>query len=324
MSKLIASLKDKFSVWDQGNDIFWDYCQPGIAFGCEQLGGYEWGDIDIIEVESAINSAIEHGIKMFDTADCYGKGLSEKRLGKILRQRRSDVCIATKYGVKFSTSGVHYDSSPRWAVTALEASLKRLKTDYIDLFQMHYWDGITSLDDVIDQLDKFVESGKIRAYGFTNIVNLPSKYCKNDNFRTISFEYSLANRGNELNAKNMAGRGFTFLSYGSLGQGVLTGKYKKTSVFSKNDRRSRPEYMNFHGSHLDRNINIVTVLEKWSGRLGISIPKLALSWIRSTIEGSVPIVGFKNPQQLEGALGLNEIKLSDEFMEELDQVSTTE
>ncbi len=294
----------------------------GIIFGCEQLGGFKWGQLDINEVIYAIEQAVDSGVKIFDTADCYGKGQSEERLGKVLQPYRSQVAIASKYSVRFSSNGVYYDSSPEWATEALHASLKRLGTDYIDLFQMHYWDQKTNFEDVISQMEKFIEAGKIRSYGFTNVKKLPSKLHGNSNFQTMSLEYSLANRSNELAAKDFNSRNFTFFSYGSLGQGVLSGKYGKLSKFSDEDRRSRPEYKNFHGQNYESNLKIVEVINKWSKYLDIPVPRLALSWIRKAIPNSVPIVGIKSTNQLEGVLGLKDFDLPNEAFNEFDMISS--
>jgi len=294
----------------------------GFIFGCEQLGGFEWGQVDINEVIHAIEQAVDLGVNTFDTADCYGKGQSEERLGNVLRSCRSRVAIASKYGVRFSSDGVYYDSSPEWATEALDASLKRLGTDYIDLFQMHYWDQKTNLEDVIYQMEKFIEAGKIRSYGFTNVNKLPSELRGNSNYQTMSLEYSLANRSNELAAKDFSSRNFTFFSYGSLGQGVLSGKYGKSSKFSAEDRRSRPEYKNFYGQNYESNLGIVEVINKWGKHLDMPVPMLALSWIRKAIPNSVPIVGIKNTSQLEGVLGLTDFVLPDEAFNEFDMVSS--
>lgn len=300
---------------------FREYFESGLVFGCEQLGGYEWGDLDIAEVENAVVEAVHSGVGVFDTADCYGKGLSEQRLGRILRSHRSKVLLATKFGVRLSGNSVRYDSSPEWAVAALHESLKRLQTDHIDLFQMHYWDKTTNLDDVVCQLEKLCDVGKIRAYGFTNITELPSEWMRTSRFQTMSLEYSLANRTQESTARQFGESHFLFLSYGSLGQGVLTGKYDGMINFSANDRRSRSEYKNFHGMKLENNIRIVHALKKWSYRLDVGVPKLALKWIAKAIPNAVPIVGIKNVQQLTGVLGLAETGLPDEVFEDLDRVS---
>ena len=300
---------------------FLKYCSAGIIFGCEQLGGFEWGQVDINKVLRAIEQAVDSGVRVFDTADCYGKGLSEERLGKVLHSCRSRVVIASKYGVRFSSDGVYYDSSPEWATVSLNASLKRLGTDYIDLYQMHYWDKKTDLEDVISQMEKFIDEGKIRSYGFTNVDKIPSKLIGNANFQTMSLEYSLANRSKERAAKDYSSRNFSFLSYGSLGQGMLSGKYKKSSKFSSLDRRSRLEYKNFHGDKYESNLKIVEVISKWSKRLDMPIPMLALSWIRRAIHNSVPIVGIKNTGQLDGVLGLTDFVLPEEAFNEFNVVS---
>src|SRR5437870_6740728 len=162
-----------------------------LAFGCEQLGGFEWGAVDPREVAAAIDLAVDQGITLFDTADCYGRGDSERRVGEILKKHRERVIIATKFGVRFRDSGaVWYDSTPQWAEEALDASLARLDTDTVDILQMHYWDEVTPLRALFDRLEQLRERRKIRWYGIPNHVPqdiVPQEYL---GMVSASFEYS--------------------------------------------------------------------------------------------------------------------------------------
>ena len=121
---------------------------PRLMLGAEALGGHDWGDLDVSEVERACSSAIELGLTFFDVADCYGLGLAEERLGRLVKSKRDQVVIATKFGVRVSGGKTRYDTSPGYIADALEASLKRLGTDYIDLYQVHWPDGKTPLGEV--------------------------------------------------------------------------------------------------------------------------------------------------------------------------------
>ncbi len=293
-----------------------------MAFGCEQLGGYEWGDVDVAEVQSAIELALDRGVTLFDTADCYGRGLSERRLGKILAGRRDRALIATKFGVRFSDSGtVYYDASPEWAQRALESSLTRLETDRVDVLQLHYWDGRSSLDALFDRLEALRESGKIRCYGVTNYVPDAREIVDRPGLASVSLEYSLIHRLHERSALQLVAAGLTFLAYGSLGQGMLTGKYRPGDRFGSDDRRSRPAYRNFHGDQFVRNASIVEVVRAQADALGASPSQVALAWILNAIPRGVALVGIKRPAQLEEAVGALSLVLGRENIAALDSIS---
>ena len=136
--------------------------------GCP-MGGYGWGNVQESELIDAVHAALDQGVNFFDTADTYGLGQSEITLGKALGSRRKDVVVASKFGVRVGDGKTVYDNSPAWIEEALHGSLKRLGTDYIDLYQVHYRDGITPIGLVVETLEKLKGQGKIRYYGLCNI-----------------------------------------------------------------------------------------------------------------------------------------------------------
>ena len=136
--------------------------------GCP-MGGYGWGQVEEHELVDAVNAALDQGINFFDTADTYGLGQSEKTLGKALGNRRKDAVIATKFGVRVENGRTFYDNSPQWIKEACESSLKRLSTDYIDLYQVHYRDGVTPIGEVLQALEQLRSQGKIRYFGLSNL-----------------------------------------------------------------------------------------------------------------------------------------------------------
>lgn len=292
-----------------------------LVFGCEQLGGYEWGSVDENEIHSAIEVALESGVRLFDTADCYGKGHSETQLGILKSSRHREMRVATKGGVRFGSKGVFYDNSRTYLETALDASLARLKSENVALYQVHHWDRSTPVHEICDSLEVFVRKGKIESYGLCNITDIPSELTEFPNLKTISNELSLANRTHQRAASDAMKLGLIFLPYGVLGQGILTGKYSKESDFPQNDRRVREEYGNFHGLRLERNLAIVDVLKRWSTHLGFPISSLALAWVRSINESVWPLVGIKKTSQILDAIaGLN-VDLPHELLAELNEVS---
>ena len=130
-----------------------------IGIGGCPMGGYGWGNVQEKELLDAVHAAIHEGINFFDTADTYGLGQSEITLGKAIGSHRRDVVIATKFGVRVSKEKTVYDNSPEWIRKALESSLRRLGTDYVDLYQVHYRDGVTPISVVVEVLEELRQKG---------------------------------------------------------------------------------------------------------------------------------------------------------------------
>lgn len=270
--------------------------------GCP-MGGYGWGNVQEQELIDAVHAAIDSGITMFDTADTYGLGKSEETLGKGLGSHRGDVVIATKFGVRVENGKTFYDNSKEWIRTAVERSLKRLKTDYIDLYQVHYRDGKTSILEVIDSLEQLKKEGKIRYYGLSNIHKSDVRELEECKGAFVSFqdEYSLACRKNEADIIELADKfRMTPFTWGSLGQGILTGKYDKKCSFGPDDRRSREVYVNFHGEKLLKNLEIVEKLKEISKEENRTIPSVAIRFILDYLPGSIVLAGIKNASQVQG------------------------
>lgn len=279
--------------------------------GCP-MGGYGWGNVQEDELITAVHAAIDNGITMFDTADTYGLGQSEITLGKALSGRRKDVVIADKFGVRVENGKTFYDNSPEYIRNAINASLKRLKTDYIDLYQVHYRDGITPLPVVICTLEELKQAGKIRYYGLSNIHKEDYPELKQfiGKIASVQDEYSLACRKNEAELQILCSDFLmTPLTWGSLGQGILTGKYNKTTVFDSNDRRSRDIYVNFHGDKLLKNLEIVEYLKPIAQKYNKPISAIAIRFILDWLKESVVLVGAKRPSQI-----LDNIKSCDWFL----------
>lgn len=272
--------------------------------GCP-MGGYGWGDVQEAQLIEAVHTALENGINFFDTADTYGLGQSEITLSKALGHRRKDVVIASKFGVRRIDGQTVYDNSPEWIHEALEGSLKRLNTDYIDLYQVHYRDEKTPISVVIDALEELKNKGSIRAYGLSNIhqKDIPELLEHKGKFVSFQDEYSLACRKNESDMFDLAKTlEMTPLTWGSLGQGILTGKYDKNTVFGADDRRSRDIYVNFHGEKLLKNLEIVEVLKQIAAKYNKSVSSVAIRFILDYLPDSAVLVGIKNKGQIIGNL----------------------
>ena len=290
--------------------------------GCP-MGGYGWGYVSENAVIATVHRAIDGGVNFFDTADTYGLGQSERTLAKALDGRRENVVIATKFGVRVEKGKTFYDNSPKYMEKALNDSLKRLSTDYIDLYQIHYRDEATPLEAVVETLEKFKKQGKIRYYGLSNIHGEDFNEIKPflGKFASCQNEYSLVTRDNENDLLvNCSELQLTPMTWGSLGQGVLTGKYNIDSGFGVNDRRSRDIYTNFHGDKLRKNVEIVENMKPLAEKLGVSLAALAVRFILDHIPGSVALVGAKNPDQIEGTMTSMDFKLLKDELEFLENI----
>ena len=290
--------------------------------GCP-MGGYGWGYVSENAVIATVHRAIDGGINFFDTADTYGLGQSERTLAKALEGKRENVIIATKFGVRVENGKTFYDNSPEYIEKALNNSLKRLSTDYIDLYQIHYRDKTTPLEAVVEVLERLKEQGKIRCYGLSNVHGEDFKEVEpfSGMFASCQNEYSLVTRDNEndllFKCSNLQ---LTPMTWGSLGQGVLTGKYNVNSGFGVNDRRSRDVYTNFHGDKLRKNIEIVEKMKPLAENFGVSLAALAVRFILDYIPDSVALVGAKNPSQIEGTMTAMDFKLSKDELEFLEKL----
>lgn len=291
--------------------------------GCP-MGGYGWGDVQEQELIDAIHCAVDNGINFFDTADTYGLGQSEKTLAKGLGSKRKDVIIESKFGVRFGKEGTTYDNSPAYIQECLEGTLQRLGTDYIDVYVIHYRDGKTPIEDAVGKLEDLQKEGKLRYFGLSNIHDegmaelLPYK----GKFVCCQDEYSLACRKFEsdlLKVQDVIG--VTPLTWGSLGQGILTGKYDRTCTFEQNDRRSRDVYVNFHGDKLMKNLDIVDAMRPIAEAHGVSVAAVAIRFIMDFLKDSAVLVGAKRPSQILGNLESIGWTLTDEEIQILNNIS---
>lgn len=291
--------------------------------GCP-MGGYGWGDVQERELIDAVHTCLDKGVNMFDTSDTYGLGQSERTLSKALGNHRKDVIIQTKFGVRYAKGGSTYDNSPAYIEEALEKSLKNLNTDYVDIYVIHYRDGKTPISDVVGKLEALKKRGKIRYFGLSNYhgdeVNelIPFK----EKFVCCQDEYSLACRKNEKDLLKLNhDYGLTPLTWGSLGQGVLSGKYTKDTLFKSNDRRSRDIYVNFHGENLLKNLEIVEAMRPIAAAHNVSVAAVAIRFILDKLEDSVVLFGAKRPAQVLGNVESVGWRLATSELDLLDQLS---
>lgn len=266
------------------------------------MGGYNWGDTREEDFIDAIHAALDLGVNFFDTADTYGLGQSEKTLAQGLNGNRHQAVIQTKFGVKAKKGqSTEIDNTPAYLRKALEDSLRRLNTDYIDIYVVHYWDQRTNPEEIVGELERQKEAGKIRYYGLSNIkadalaLFQPFKGM----FVTSQYEFSLCCRKWEADIwQTILKMEATPLTWGSLGQGILSGKYDENSTFGENDRRSRDVYTNFHGEKLRHNLQIVKELKQIAASHEKSCSAVSVRFILDYFPNGIPIVGIKNAFQI--------------------------
>lgn len=291
--------------------------------GCP-MGGFDWGETNQQDFIRAIHTALAEGVTFFDTADTYGLGQSERTLAKGLGSHRKDVVIQTKFGVRVGNGKTVIDNSPEWIREALDRSLKRLNTDYIDLYVVHYWDKVTPPEEIVAELERQKAAGKIRYFGLSNVRLSELLQCipYKGRFVTAQHEFSLCCRKREGELRQMEAKMETTpMTWGSLGQGMLTGKYKENVSFPENDRRRREVYVNFHGEKLKQNLRIVEVLKQIAADHNVSCAAAAIRFIMDYLPTAIPITGIKSAEQIKDNLQSMDWHLTPEEICLLNRVS---
>jgi aryl-alcohol dehydrogenase-like predicted oxidoreductase len=265
-----------------------------VGLGCNNFG---WR-IGEAETARVVDAALEAGINFFDTADMYGAGQSEEFLGKALRGRRHQAVIATKFGLKMG-HGME-GARPAYIERALEASLRRLGVDCIDLYQLHRPDPDTPIADTMEALNRAVKAGKVREIGCSNfsIEQLQASRATHGPkyFVSVQNEYSLLERAPENGLLDECARtGVAFLPYFPLASGLLSGKYRKGQPFPESSRAKDdfgPKV--FTNENLDR-------VEQWiayAAAHGHTLLELAMSWLASQPQVASIIAGARTPEQV--------------------------
>ncbi len=296
------------------------------GLGCNNFGGR----IDIEATRKVVHKALDLGITLFDTADSYGnRGGSETFLGKILGPRRKDVILATKFSSQMNDTGTMKGASRRYIMSAVEDSLRRLGTDWIDLYQQHWFDPDTPIDETLRALDDLVRQGKVRYIGCSNFAawqvadaQWTSRQLGIHSFVSCQNEYSLLVRDAERELLPAAGRfGLGVLPYFPLASGLLTGKYQRNQPAPKDTRLAAwPQVAERFLS--DANWEIVERLKKFCADRKRSLAELAIAWLVSHREVSSVIAGATKPEQVEQNAAAVDWELTAEEMSEIDRLST--
>jgi aryl-alcohol dehydrogenase-like predicted oxidoreductase len=294
------------------------------------LGGNNFGGrIDFAASQRVVDVALARGINFIDTADSYGnRGGSEEALGQILGPRRKSIVLATKFGLPMDEAGKLRGASRRYIMQAVEASLKRLRTDWIDLYQLHRSDAQTPIEETLRALDDLVRAGKVRFIGCSNLsaaqVNEAQEIAKRHGLATFvscQDEYSLLARGIEHELVPTAkARGMGVLPYFPLASGLLTGKYRQGAPLPPGSRLSKNQR---HAADFisERNWRIVGALEAFAQQRGRSLLELALSWLLHDPVVASVIAGATSPAQVEQNIAAAGWTLSAEDLQEIDRIT---
>jgi aryl-alcohol dehydrogenase-like predicted oxidoreductase len=295
------------------------------------LGTMSWGhDSDEDDASNQLTAYLDAGGNLIDTADVYVDGASERVIGSLLTNvvHRSEVIIATK-AVSIRGADRSKDASRRHVLAALDASLARLGTDYVDLWQMHSWDPLTPLEETLAAMDTAVSSGRARYVGISNYTGWQTAKAAawqrawpgRAPIAATQMEYSLLERGIEREVVPAAiNLGIGILPWSPLGRGVLTGKYQGGTP--ADSRGASSDYTNFISPYLDdRSSRIVGAVMTAADGLGVSPLAVSLAWVRDRPGVTAPIVGARTAGQLKASLDADATVLPDEITSALNDVS---
>jgi aryl-alcohol dehydrogenase-like predicted oxidoreductase len=294
-----------------------------FALGTMMFGAM--GNTDHDESVRVIHTALDAGINFVDTADVYSQGESEEIVGKALKGRRDDVVLATKFGLPMGADANHRGGSPRWVTRAVEDSLRRLGTDYIDLYQMHRPDPDTDIDETLAALSGLVRSGKVRAIGsstFAADLIVEAQWAAekrgHHRFRTEQPRYSILTRSIEATVLPAAQRyGMGVLTYGPLSSGWLSGRADPT----KGHRVGTATAMFDLSIPANRTrLEAVERLTKLASDAGMPLTHLATAFVRAHPAVTSVLIGPRTPEHLQDLLTGAEIELSEDVLDRIDEI----
>ncbi len=295
-----------------------------VGLGCNNFGM----KIDLAASRAVINAALDVGITFFDTADMYGNGQSEEFIGRVLGPRRKEIVLATKFG----GVAMMRKSGERWGTRAyivgcLEASLRRLRTEWTDLYQIHYPDPATPIEETLAALDDLVRQGKVRAVGCSNFsgaqiteATAQAQERRLVHFVTAQNEWNLLNRGAERDViPACEWHGLGQLPYFPLASGMLTGKYRRGEAFAAGTRLATLAY--FKGLATEENFTKIEALQTFAEKRGYTILELAVSWLAAHPCVVSVIAGATTPEQVRANAAAANWRLSAAELAEVDALA---
>ncbi|MCM2532739.1 aldo/keto reductase [Neobacillus pocheonensis] len=292
-----------------------------LGLGTNAVGGHNlFPNLDEEVGRELIRTGLANGINFLDTAFIYGPSRSEELIGEVVKEtgNRSEIVIATKAAYKFVGKEVVVDNSPAFLKQAVEEGLKRLQTDYIDLFYIHFPDQDTPKDEAVGALKQLKDEGKIRAIGVSNFSIDQLKEANKDGYVDVfQGAYNLLNREAEKEFfPYTIEHDISFVPFYPLASGLLTGKYDKYSELSEKNRK-RPQ---FQGDMFERNLEKIEEVRKIAIAKGAEVSHVVLAWYLTRDSIDVIIPGAKNAEQVRHNLKALEVKLTEEEIQEIDRI----
>ena len=277
-----------------------------------------YGQTDETESIATIHEAIEKGVNFLDTADMYGSGHNEELLQRALKDKRTQVVLATKFGIlRDGAAFAGLSAKPSYVKEACEASLKRLGTDVIDLYYLHRLDPQTPIEDTVGAMSELVKEGKVRYLGLSEVSGETLKKAHTVHpISALQSEYSLWSTDIEKVSIPVCNElGTTLVAYSPLGRGFLTGQIKKFEDLAEDDyRRVSPR---FQGENFQKNLELVKAVEEMAENKGVRPAQLALAWVIAQGDHIAPIPGTKRRKYLLENIAADQISLSQEELEQL-------
>jgi aryl-alcohol dehydrogenase-like predicted oxidoreductase len=315
----------KYRVLADSGVFVSELCLGTMTFGGRGQMWEVMGGLDQSSVDAIVGRSIDGGINFIDTADVYSDGESEVLVGKALGARRRDVVLATKVRARMGKGANQVGLSRLHIISAVEASLKRLNTDYIDLYQIHRGDPLTSIEDTLRALDDLVHSGKVRYIGCSNLLAWQlmkalaiSRSQGLEQFKCTQSYYSLA--GRELEREMiplLKDQGLGLLVWSPLAGGFLSGKFTRDNQ----DAAARRATFDFPPVDKDRAYGIVDAMRKIADLHGVSVAQIALAWVLAHDVVTSVIIGARKLEQLDDNLKSVDVALSHEEVQALDDAS---
>lgn len=306
---------------------------PALSFGTGTFGGKgelfsAWGNTDVKEAKRLIDLCLDHGVTMFDTADVYSRGASEAILGAALKGKRDKAILSTKATFRFGDDPNAVGSSRQHLLKTVDEQLARLGTDHIDLFQLHGFDALTSIEEVLSTLDTLVRAGKIRYTGVSNFsgwhlmksLAVADKYGYPRHVANQTY-YSLIGRDYEWELMPLGlDQGVGAIIWSPLGWGRLTGKLRRGARLPKTSRlhKTADSGPPVEDEYLYR---VVDALDEIAKETGKTIPQIAINWLLQRPSVASVIVGARNEEQLKQNLGAVGWNLTKEQVAQLDAAS---